>query len=59
MQRKNTKKKHIPGAVFFDINKVADPNNSLPHMIPQKDLFSKMMQNLGLNNGDEIVIYDN
>ena len=53
------KKKHIPGAVFFDINKVADPNNSLPHMIPQKDLFSKMMQNLGLNNGDEIVIYDN
>jgi len=53
------KKKHIPGAVFFDINKVADPNNSLPHMIPQKDLFSKMMQNLGLNNEDEIVIYDN
>ena len=53
------KKKHIPGAVFFDINKVADPNNSLPHMIPQKDLFSKMMQNLGLNNEDKIVIYDN
>jgi len=53
------KKKHIPGAVFFDINKIADPNNSLPHMIPQKDLFSKMMQNLGLNNEDEIVIYDN
>ena len=53
------KKKHIPGAVFFDINKVADPNNSLPHMIPEKDLFSKMMQNLGLNNEDEIVIYDN
>jgi len=53
------KKKHIPGAVFFDINKVADPNNSLPHMIPQKDMFSKMMQNLGLNNEDEIVIYDN
>jgi len=53
------KKKHIPGAVFFDINKVADPNNSLPHMIPPKELFSKMMQNLGLNNEDEIVIYDN
>ena len=28
-------------------------------MIPSKDLFSKMMQNLGLNNDDEIVIYDN
>ena len=53
------KKKHIPNAIFFDINKIADPNNSLPHMIPSKDLFSKMMQNIGLNKDDEIVIYDN
>lgn len=53
------KKKHIPNAIFFDINKIADPNNSLPHMIPSKDLFSKMMQNIGLNNDDEIIIYDN
>ena len=28
-------------------------------MIPSKDLFSDMMQNLGLNNEDEIIIYDN
>ena len=53
------KKKHIPNAIFFDINKVADPNNSLPHMIPSKDLFSKMMQSIGLNKDDEIIIYDN
>lgn len=53
------KKKHIPNAIFFDINKIADPNNSLPHMIPTKDLFSKMMQNIGLNKDDEIIIYDN
>ena len=53
------KKKHIPNAIFFDINKIADPNNSLPHMIPSKDLFSKMMQNIGLNKDDEIIIYDN
>jgi len=52
-------KEHIPNSIFFDINKIADPDNSLPHMIPSKDLFSKMMQNLGLNNDDEIVIYDN
>ncbi len=53
------KKEHIPNSVFFDINKIADPNNPLPHMIPTKNLFSDMMQNLGLNNEDEIIIYDN
>ena len=41
--------KHITGAVFFDINKIADQQNSLPHMIPSKEIFSEMMQNLGLN----------
>ena len=53
------KKKHIPNSVFFDVNKIADPNNPLPHMIPSKELFSQMMQNLGINNDDEIIIYDN
>ena len=52
-------KEHIPNSVFFDVNKIADPKNPLPHMIPSKDLFSDMMQNLGLNNEDEIIIYDN
>ena len=45
--------------MFFDINKIADPENPLPHMIPSKELFSIMMQNLGINNQDEIIIYDN
>ena len=52
-------KKHIHNAVFFDINNIADPNNYLPHMIPSKELFSEMMSDLGLNNEDDIVIYDN
>ena len=52
-------KEHIPNSVFFNVNKIADPKNPLPHMIPSKDLFSDMMQNLGLNNEDEIIIYDN
>ena len=53
------RKKHIPNSIFFDINKIADPKNHLPHMIPSKELFSIMMQNLGINNQDEIIIYDN
>ena len=52
-------KKHIPNAVFFDMNNIADPDNSLPHMIPSKELFSEMMSDLGLNNEDDIIIYDN
>ena len=52
-------KEHIPNSVFFDVNKIADPKNPLPHMIPSKHLFSDMMQNLGLNNEDKIIIYDN
>ena len=53
------KKKHIPNSIFFDINKIADPKNPLPHMIPSKEIFSMMMQNLGINNQDKIIIYDN
>ena len=49
---KEYQKEHIPNSVFFDINKIADPKNPLPHMIPSKDLFSDMMQNLGINNED-------
>ena len=52
-------KKHIPNAIFFDINNIAEPDISLPHMIPSKELFSEMMSDLGLSNKDDIVIYDN
>lgn len=52
-------KKHIPNSVFFDINKIADPKDPLPHMIPSKEMFSTMMQNLGISNQDKIIIYDN
>ncbi len=30
----------IPGAGRFDIGKVADPDNPLPHMIPSSDDFA-------------------
>ncbi|MEE2998522.1 MAG: 3-mercaptopyruvate sulfurtransferase [Pseudomonadota bacterium] len=49
---------HIPGAVFFDINKIADQNTDLPHMLPNPDEFSKQAGNLGLSNADHIICYD-
>ena len=50
---------HIENAVFFDIDKISDPNNALPHMFPSIDVFELHMQKLGLNNKDVVIIYDN
>jgi len=49
---------HIPGAVFFDIDKVADDSTDLPHMLPGPDQFAKAAGGLGISEGDTIVIYD-
>lgn len=50
--------KHIPGAVFFDIDEIADKASSLPHMLPAPDQFSAQVRKLGLGDGTKIVIYD-
>ena len=49
---------HIPGAVFFDINAVADDSTDLPHMLPGPDQFGKAVGNLGITENDTIVVYD-
>ncbi len=36
-------KAHIPGARYFDIDLVADPDTSLPHMVPTAGRFAKLM----------------
>ncbi len=49
---------HIPNAVFFDIDEIADTDNPLPHMIPSPEKFSSRMRKLGLGDGNRIVVYD-
>jgi thiosulfate/3-mercaptopyruvate sulfurtransferase len=49
---------HIPGAVFFDLDASSDINSSLPHMLPSDDAFADRMQALGLNDDDDLVVYD-
>jgi thiosulfate/3-mercaptopyruvate sulfurtransferase len=56
--REDYRRGHIPGAVFFDIDDIAAPGTSLPHMIPSPDLFSRKMEGLGIGDGDRVVIYD-
>lgn len=49
---------HIPGAVYFDINEIADITTALPHMLPSPDIFSKMVGQIGISNQQTIIVYD-
>lgn len=49
---------HIPGAVYFDIDDVAQPGTSLPHMIPTPERFAEKMAERGIGNDDKVIVYD-
>jgi thiosulfate/3-mercaptopyruvate sulfurtransferase len=49
---------HIPGARFFDIDEVADPDTDLPHMVPTPGRFAKLMGAMGVSNASRVVFYD-
>src|SRR5947207_7944434 len=49
---------HIPGAVFFDIDEIADHSRGLPHMLPPPDVFALHMTRLGISNESKVVVYD-
>ena len=49
---------HIPGAVFFDIDAIADLSTGLPHMLPDAPTFAAAMTTLGLGDGMRFVVYD-
>jgi thiosulfate/3-mercaptopyruvate sulfurtransferase len=49
---------HIPGAVFFDVNAIADPRDPRPHMYPNAEQFARDVAGLGISSGDTVVAYD-
>jgi thiosulfate/3-mercaptopyruvate sulfurtransferase len=49
---------HIPGAVFFDIDEIADHGSGLPHMLPPAEAFALHMRRLGIADGATVVVYD-
>ncbi|CAN5296855.1 3-mercaptopyruvate sulfurtransferase [soil metagenome] len=49
---------HIPGAVFFDIDAIADRSNPLPHMLPTAAEFAAAVGALGIDERQKIVVYD-
>jgi len=49
---------HIPGARFFDIDRIADTSRPLPHMLPSEKVFGEALLGLGIGEGHHVVVYD-
>lgn len=54
---------HIPGARFFDIDAISDPESTpdgsgLPHMLPSAERFASMVGALGVDGGCDVIVYD-
>jgi thiosulfate/3-mercaptopyruvate sulfurtransferase len=56
--RKEYEAAHSPGAVFFDIDAIADTANPLPHMLPTPEFFADAVGALGIDEHQKIVVYD-
>jgi thiosulfate/3-mercaptopyruvate sulfurtransferase len=52
-------RQHIQGAQFFDIDDIADWNNSLPHTLPSAKQFAQQISPLGVDNHSWVIVYDN
>ena len=53
------KSQHIPNCVFFDLDENSKKNTHLPHMLVEKEDWEKIVSKMGIENKDEIIIYDN
>jgi thiosulfate/3-mercaptopyruvate sulfurtransferase len=49
---------HIPGAVFFNVNTIAAPDDPRPHMFPDAEQFARDVSALGISSDDTVVAYD-
>ena len=49
---------HLPGAVFFDIEKFSDASSGLPHTLPGAEAFADGMSRLGVSDRATVVVYE-
>ena len=56
---KEYKTKHIPNAIFFDLDDNSRKDIDLPHMLVEINNWEKIVSKMGINEDDEIIIYDN
>ena len=57
--QKEFKLNHIKNSIFFDIDKYSNQNTTLPHMLPAVSDWEINLSNLGINNSDHVIVYDN
>lgn len=50
--------KHIPSAQFFNLDIVAGQDVDLPHMLPDEITFTQAVEQLGISNHHQVIIYD-
>ena len=50
--------KHIPGALFWDLDEHSDKDSPFPHMLSNSDYWTRMLWSFGIKNDDHIVVYD-
>lgn len=50
--------RHIQGAHFFDLDRIADLESDLPHMLPPAAVFEEAVGAMGISNASDVVIYD-
>ncbi|WP_435165876.1 3-mercaptopyruvate sulfurtransferase [Falsirhodobacter sp. 1013] len=49
---------HIPGARFFDIDRISDTDSDLPHMAPTAEAFGQAIGAMGIGGATQVVVYD-
>ena len=56
--KKEYSEKHIPSAIFWDLDEHSKKNSPFPHMMADSDYWSKMLCKFGIKNDDHIIVYD-
>ncbi|KRA84234.1 sulfurtransferase [Altererythrobacter sp. Root672] len=49
---------HIPGARFLDLDTFKDQSSPVPAALPNAQQFAERMAEIGVSDGDQVVIYD-
>lgn len=50
--------RHIPGAVFFDIDEISDHSSGLPHMLGAPADFAVAARRMGISRDSQLIVYD-
>lgn len=49
---------HVPGAAYFDLDRISEEATRLPHMLPAPGVFAREARALGVSRGSRVVVYD-